>query len=158
MTVRRYRDYSNSFKEPSEENHSVPSKTFELFQKQVADDKTAKDCICVADSLDGIYSKRDRATGGSKSKRYRTSFTHNQLVALENQFKTNMFPSRDEQHGLALQLSLSEIQMKRWFQNRRKKIKETKFRIGLQLSTEHFHRIVNHLSAFTFLCPAADPE
>ena len=39
-----------------------------------------------------------------------------------------------------------------------RKIEETKFRIGLQPSTEHFHRIVNHLSAFTFLCPAADPE
>ena len=124
MTVRRYRGDSNSFKEPSEENHSVPSTTFELFQKQVADDKTAKDCICVADSLDGIYSKRDRATGGSKSKRYRTRFTHNQLVALENQFKTNMFPSRDEQLGLALQLSLSEIQVKRWFQNRRVKLRK----------------------------------
>ena len=111
-----------------------------------------------ADSLDGIYSKRDRDTEGGKSKRYRANFTQNQLVALENQFKTNMFPSRDEQHGLALQLSLSEIQMKRWFQNRRKKIKETKFRIGRQLPAEHFHRTVNQLSAFTFLWPAVDPE
>ena len=42
MTMRRYRDDSNSFKEPSEENHFVPSTTFELFQKQIADDKTAK--------------------------------------------------------------------------------------------------------------------
>ena len=51
MTVRRYRDDSDSFKEPSEESHSVPSTIFELFQKQVADDKTAKkammDSICV---------------------------------------------------------------------------------------------------------------
>ena len=73
MTMRRYRDDSNSFKEPSEENHFIPSTTFELFQKQIADDKTAKkammDSIWVADSLDRIYFKRECDTGGGKSKR-----------------------------------------------------------------------------------------
>ncbi|XP_070210447.1 homeobox protein slou-like [Littorina saxatilis] len=61
---------------------------------------------------------------GGKNRRARTAFTYEQLVALENKFKTTRYLSVCERLNLALSLSLTETQVKIWFQNRRTKWKK----------------------------------
>ncbi|KHJ98308.1 homeobox domain protein [Oesophagostomum dentatum] len=60
----------------------------------------------------------------SKARRARTAFTYEQLVALENKFKTSRYLSVCERLNLAIQLHLTETQVKIWFQNRRTKWKK----------------------------------
>ncbi|GLV32807.1 slouch [Carabus blaptoides fortunei] len=67
-------------------------------------------------------SKSSQNTG--KPRRARTAFTYEQLVALENKFKTTRYLSVCERLNLALSLSLTETQVKIWFQNRRTKWKK----------------------------------
>ena len=59
-----------------------------------------------------------------KPRRARTAFTYEQLVALENKFKTTRYLSVCERLNLALGLNLTETQVKIWFQNRRTKWKK----------------------------------
>jgi len=59
-----------------------------------------------------------------KARRARTAFTYEQLVALENKFKTTRYLSVCERLNLALGLNLTETQIKIWFQNRRTKWKK----------------------------------
>ncbi|XP_012937460.1 homeobox protein MOX-1 [Aplysia californica] len=69
----------------------------------------------------------DDADGNSralKQRRARTAFTYEQLVALENKFKMTRYLSVCERLNLALSLSLTETQVKIWFQNRRTKWKK----------------------------------
>nr|XP_025858031.1 NK1 transcription factor-related protein 1 [Vulpes vulpes] len=71
--------------------------------------------------------KRKRTGSDSKSgkpRRARTAFTYEQLVALENKFKATRYLSVCERLNLALSLSLTETQVKIWFQNRRTKWKK----------------------------------
>ncbi|CAI2306837.1 unnamed protein product [Caenorhabditis sp. 36 PRJEB53466] len=58
-----------------------------------------------------------------KMRRPRTAFSSEQLVQLEKQFSDNRYLSRPKRYQLAQQLSLSETQIKIWFQNRRMKNK-----------------------------------
>lgn len=73
-------------------------------------------------------SKRKRATSErakeGKPRRARTAFTYEQLVALENKFKSTRYLSVCERLNLALSLGLTETQVKIWFQNRRTKWKK----------------------------------
>ncbi|OXB62964.1 hypothetical protein ASZ78_014976 [Callipepla squamata] len=64
---------------------------------------------------------RRRRTEAScaKPRRARTAFTYEQLVALENKFRATRYLSVCERLNLALSLSLTETQVKIWFQNRR---------------------------------------
>ncbi|XP_061083395.1 NK1 transcription factor-related protein 2-like [Conger conger] len=62
--------------------------------------------------------------GCTKPRRARTAFTYEQLVALENKFRTTRYLSVCERLNLALSLSLTETQVKIWFQNRRTKWKK----------------------------------
>lgn len=71
----------------------------------------------------GSSSKGGSSQGG-KPRRARTAFTYEQLVALENKFKTTRYLSVCERLNLALSLSLTETQVKIWFQNRRTKWKK----------------------------------
>ncbi|XP_032082165.1 NK1 transcription factor-related protein 1 [Thamnophis elegans] len=75
----------------------------------------------------GGKTKRKRPGSDSKSgkpRRARTAFTYEQLVALENKFKATRYLSVCERLNLALSLSLTETQVKIWFQNRRTKWKK----------------------------------
>lgn len=60
----------------------------------------------------------------TKARRIRTAFTYEQLVALENKFRSTRYLSVCERLNLALSLGLSETQVKIWFQNRRTKWKK----------------------------------
>ncbi|XP_064519645.1 NK1 transcription factor-related protein 2 [Pseudopipra pipra] len=69
--------------------------------------------------------RRRRAEPGcGKPRRARTAFTYEQLVALENKFRATRYLSVCERLSLALSLSLTETQVKIWFQNRRTKWKK----------------------------------
>jgi len=52
------------------------------------------------------------SSGGGKARRARTAFTYEQLVALENKFKTTRYLSVCERLNLALSLSLTETQVR----------------------------------------------
>lgn len=65
-----------------------------------------------------------KSQSAGKPRRARTAFTYEQLVALENKFKTTRYLSVCERLNLALSLSLTETQVKIWFQNRRTKWKK----------------------------------
>lgn len=61
---------------------------------------------------------------GGKPRRARTAFTYEQLMSLENKFRTTRYLSVCERLNLALSLNLTETQIKIWFQNRRTKWKK----------------------------------
>ena len=71
-----------------------------------------------------IPSKHVDSSPHGKPRRPRTAFTYEQLVALENKFKTTRYLSVCERLNLALALNLTETQVKIWFQNRRTKWKK----------------------------------
>ncbi|XP_055930395.1 homeobox protein slou-like [Argiope bruennichi] len=87
---------------------------------------------CGDDKLSGkssTGSNKKKKSGAESSKagkprRARTAFTYEQLVALENKFKTTRYLSVCERLNLALSLRLTETQVKIWFQNRRTKWKK----------------------------------
>ncbi|XP_076439621.1 uncharacterized protein LOC143279463 [Babylonia areolata] len=61
-----------------------------------------------------------------KPKRIRTAFSPGQLLQLEQAFEKNHYVVGQERKELADRLSLSETQVKVWFQNRRTKYKRMK--------------------------------
>ncbi|NXF33046.1 NKX12 protein, partial [Nyctibius bracteatus] len=71
-----------------------------------------------------VARRRRAETGCGKPRRARTAFTYEQLVALENKFRATRYLSVCERLSLALSLSLTETQVKIWFQNRRTKWKK----------------------------------
>ncbi|CAB3978884.1 homeobox slou-like [Paramuricea clavata] len=102
-------------------------------QDELIPEDDEKDCMSDdSDSSDETKSnsgkKRKRSTDRNgkegKPRRARTAFTYEQLVALENKFKTTRYLSVCERLNLAMSLSLTETQVKIWFQNRRTKWKK----------------------------------
>lgn len=62
--------------------------------------------------LSGSSESKSSGSGGGKPRRARTAFTYEQLVALENKFKTTRYLSVCERLNLALSLSLTETQVR----------------------------------------------
>ncbi|XP_067658012.1 homeobox protein ceh-2-like [Haliotis asinina] len=65
-----------------------------------------------------------------KPKRIRTAFSPSQLLKLEQAFEKNHYVVGQERKELAAKLSLTETQVKVWFQNRRTKYKRVKSEEG----------------------------
>ncbi|TNN63339.1 NK1 transcription factor-related protein 2 [Liparis tanakae] len=89
-------------------------------------------CISPSSTLQAAVTERDASPhkrrrpdqACAKPRRARTAFTYEQLVALENKFRSTRYLSVCERLNLALSLSLTETQVKIWFQNRRTKWKK----------------------------------
>ena len=94
----------------------------------VVDDEGSDDDDPLSPSSDGPDSdnhhRKRKGDRGGKPRRARTAFTYEQLVSLENKFKTTRYLSVCERLNLALTLNLTETQVKIWFQNRRTKWKK----------------------------------
>ncbi|KAK6174316.1 hypothetical protein SNE40_017621 [Patella caerulea] len=92
------------------------------------DDKDLDDSDSRLHDYDGKDDEKgDRCHDSGKAgkpRRARTAFTYEQLVSLENKFKTTRYLSVCERLNLALSLNLTETQIKIWFQNRRTKWKK----------------------------------
>ncbi|XP_061693341.1 NK1 transcription factor related 2-like,a [Syngnathoides biaculeatus] len=100
---------------PAESNHRLPGDQ----------DQMSKESTVIPQDPALTHNKRRRQDqNGAKPRRARTAFTYEQLVALENKFRATRYLSVCERLNLALSLSLTETQVKIWFQNRRTKWKK----------------------------------
>lgn len=102
-------------------------------------------------------SAQERSKEG-KPRRARTAFTYEQLVALENKFKSTRYLSVCERLNLALSLSLTETQVKIWFQNRRTKWKKQNPGVDVTAPPRPSLTHTSALSAYgpaSFLCSAS---
>ncbi|VDP85712.1 unnamed protein product [Echinostoma caproni] len=73
-----------------------------------------------------IFSRDSNGGKQCRRRKARTVFSDHQLLGLEHRFETQHYLSTPERIELANQLSLSETQVKTWFQNRRMKHKKMK--------------------------------
>lgn len=73
--------------------------------------------------------------GGKKPRKARTIFTDKQLAQLEESFEKQKYLSVQDRMELAQRLSLSDTQVKTWYQNRRTKWKR-QTTVGLELLSE----------------------
>ncbi len=67
---------------------------------------------------------------GKKEKKGRATFSGNQIDELEKAFSATQYLTTAERARLAERLSLSESQVKIWFQNRRTKCRRTSWKQG----------------------------
>lgn len=117
----------------AEDDHFSPSENPELISPPLESepspsvelDGDSSSSFCASVTPDHSPHKRRRHDSAcAKPRRARTAFTYEQLVALENKFRSTRYLSVCERLNLALSLSLTETQVKIWFQNRRTKWKK----------------------------------
>ena len=87
----------------------------------------------IADSIKtigGEAGEKSAGKDGKKEKKGRATFSGNQIDELEKAFGATQYLTTSERARLAERLSLSESQVKIWFQNRRTKCRRTSWKQG----------------------------
>ncbi|XP_055337500.1 homeobox protein Nkx-3.1-like [Paramacrobiotus metropolitanus] len=74
-----------------------------------------------------------------RKKRSRAAFSHAQVFELERRFSHQRYLSGPERAELAAALSLTETQIKIWFQNRRYKTKRKQMQVTDTVTASHVH-------------------
>ena len=81
-----------------------------------------------------LYGGSSFTTSLKRRRKLRTVFTSKQLAGLEKAFTDKKYLSVPDRIKLAMELELTDTQVKTWFQNRR--MKEKKLQDGPQKDTE----------------------
>lgn len=118
-TMDKYDDYKSPSRQECSGGHETTNKSQQLLAQ--TDLLSTPNGNHSSIKLDGCASKKSgkssskntsgSESGSSKSRRARTAFTYEQLVALENKFKNTRYLSVCERLNLAISLRLSETQV-----------------------------------------------
>jgi len=105
------------------------AKLFIFVEEMNIIEENQEDEVNVVDDLTDSETSETRSSQLSsniKPRRRRTAFTSEQLLELEKEFHAKKYLSLTDRSNIARNLSLSEVQIKIWFQNRRAKWKRAK--------------------------------